>query len=184
MVPLPPDRRRSRSTGCRLSPPSRPVFWPVRPHRAPKFKGPQKYNVYTKYNYIVGFILVVNWPNRKQTVPQIYHRRENVDPIRTRSVLSASPPSPLAGDRREWRHRPVATSAPATRFRPGDVAGIERRSALRLGVSLGALRSLGLAPCAQTARHLSSAGLHICTRFRPTSMTQCCFLITSSKCIY
>ena len=61
----------------------RPVFGPVRPHRAPKFKGPQKYNVYTKYSYIVGFILVVNWPNRKQTVPQIYHRRENVDPIRT-----------------------------------------------------------------------------------------------------
>ena len=51
--------------------------------QAPKFKGPQKYNVYTKYSYIVGFILVVNWPNRKQTVPQIYHRRENVDPIRT-----------------------------------------------------------------------------------------------------
>ena len=61
-------------------------LWPVRPmrpDRAPKFKGPQKYNVYTKYSYIVGFILVVNWPNRKQTVPQIYHRRENVDPIRT-----------------------------------------------------------------------------------------------------
>ena len=28
--------------------------------QAPKFKGPQKYNVYTKYSYIVGFILVVN----------------------------------------------------------------------------------------------------------------------------
>jgi len=85
LAPSPPT-----ASLCSLGRPSmvlrRPVFGPVRPvrpHRAPKFKGPQKYNVYTKYSYIVGFILVVNWPNRKQTVPQIYHRRENVDPIRT-----------------------------------------------------------------------------------------------------
>ena len=86
-------------------------------------------------------------------------------PSARRSVLSASPPSPLAGDRREWRHRPVATSAPATRFRPGDIAGIERRSALRLGVPLGSLRSRGLAPCAlrpdgQTSLVCRPARLH------------------------
>ena len=152
-----------------------------------------KYNEYIKYSYIlVRFVLVVFWPNKRQIVAQ---KEETSIPSARRAVLSASPPSPLAGDRRsrESRRRPVATGDVRFPFRPGDVAGIERRSrsGLHPGVppsrtparrSRGAVRGLAAGALLPAPRRPDTS--HVCTRFRPASLTQCCFLITSSKSMY
>ena len=48
-------------------------------YRIPEFQGSQKYNEYTRYSYyIVASVLVVFWPDTKQIVAQICHRRGNM----------------------------------------------------------------------------------------------------------
>ena len=57
--------------------------------KAPQILGSPKYNEYTMYSHIVGFVLVVFRLNMKQTVIQIYHRRGNVLLGRCLSIQSA-----------------------------------------------------------------------------------------------
>ena len=61
----------------------------LRPHKISKFQDP-KYNEYIKYNYIVGFVLVVFWSNTKQIENQICHIRGNVPLVHYLSIQSAN----------------------------------------------------------------------------------------------
>ena len=57
--------------------------------KAPQILGSLKYNEYTRYSHIVGFVLVVFRLNIKQTMVQICHGRGNVLLGRCLSIQSA-----------------------------------------------------------------------------------------------